>query len=304
MKNYKWENLNIRSLIMYGGWGTYPLKSGLSAKQMHLFCVMWFILMFSAGRMLPENLKEYVDRVYDLDGPGFCGEVFDLAALNRIREKTTFIIPEFSVIGRLFEPDFPDTKIVASVESAMMQHELLSWGVRSERLDTVSENDPRARNINRIIDDWVENISQEDRKIFVNELFDALEADGAKTMTDIMHKGLDGFEKILFRAAGSSRVTKKAAAALPEQALFGSTFREVQQTGLWKTLVKNGLDQASAMLITGFLFLYASENILNVVSMVFITGLALLQTWLTHKQLIETDLDNAWFGLTVTRRSL
>ena len=58
------------------------------------------------------------------------------------------------------------------------------------------------------------------------------------------------------------------------------------------------------MLITGFLFLYASENILNVVSMVFITGLALLQTWLTYKQLIETDLDNAWFGLTVTRRSL
>lgn len=43
------------------------------------------------------------------------------------------------------------------------------------------------------------------------------------------------------------------------------------------------------MLITGFLFLYASENILNVVSMVFITGLALLQTWLTYKQLKENN---------------
>ena len=55
-----------------------------------------------------------------------------------------------------------------------------SWEVRSEGLDTVSENDPRARNINRIIDDWVENISQEDRKTFVNGLYDALEADGAR----------------------------------------------------------------------------------------------------------------------------
>lgn len=244
-------------------------------------------LALYAASMLPDNLQEYVDRVYDLDGPGFCGEVFDLTLLNRIREKTTFIIPEFSVIGRLFEPDFPDTKIVASDESAMMQHELLSWGVKSEGLDTVPENDPRAKNINYIIDNWVENISREDRKTFVNELFDALEVDGAKTMTDIMRKGLDGFEKILFQAAGSSRVTKKAAAALPEQALFGNTFHEVKKTGFWQTLTKNGSAQAAAMIVTGFLFIYASESILNVVSMVFITGLALLQTRLTYKRLKE-----------------
>lgn len=244
-------------------------------------------LALYAASMLPGELQDHVERVYDLDGPGFCGEVFDLTVLDRIRDKTTFIIPEFSVIGRLFESDFPDTKITASSESAMMQHELLSWGVRSDGLDTVAENDPRAKNINKIIDDWVENIPQEDRKIFVNELFDALEADGAKTMTEIMSKGLDGFEKILFQAAGSSRVTKKAAAALPEQAFFGNTIREIKQTGLWKTLVKNGLAQAAAMIITGVFFICASENVLNVVSMVFITGLALLQTRLTIKRLKE-----------------
>ena len=197
-------------------------------------------LALYAASMLPESLQKYADRVYDLDGPGFCGEVFDLTALDSIREKTAFIIPEFSVIGKLFEPDLPDTRIVASDASAMMQHELLSWGVRSDGLDTVPENDPRAGNINRIIDEWLENISQDDRKTFVNELFDALEADGAKTMTELISKGLDGFEKILFRAAGTSRVTKKAAAALPEQALFGNSFREIKQTGFWKTLVKNG----------------------------------------------------------------
>ena len=79
------------------------------------------------------DLQEYVDCVYDLDGPGFCGEVFDLTALDRIREKTTFIILEFSVIGRLFEPDFPDTKIVVSDESAVMQHELLLLGSKIRR---------------------------------------------------------------------------------------------------------------------------------------------------------------------------
>lgn len=244
-------------------------------------------LALYAASLLPEKLRQRVDHVYDLDGPGFCGEVFDLTALDRIRTKTTFIVPEFSVIGRLFEPDFPDTRIVVSNESTMMQHELLSWGITGEGLDIVSENDPRSKNINRIIDEWVENISQEDRKTFVNELFDALKTDGAKTMTDIMKKGVDGFEKILFQAAGSSRVTKRAAASLPEQALFGNTFKEIKQTGFWQRVSKAGLAQSLAMIITGILFIYAPNNILNVVSMMFITGLALLQIWLTIKRLKE-----------------
>ena len=241
-----------------------------------------------AAAMLPKKTQKSVTHIYDLDGPGFCGEVFDKSLLNHISFKTTMIIPKFSVIGKLFELEFPDTKIVTSNETAVMQHELLSWGVTQNGLDTVSENDPHAENINRIIDDWIENISQQDRKIFVNELFDVLASDGAKTMTDIMKKGSDGFEKILFQAVRSSRSTKKAAAALPEQALFGGTFRNLKQTKIWKTFAKYGLAQSIGMAATGVLFIYANENILNVASMIFITTLTLIQIGLTFKRLRES----------------
>lgn len=244
-------------------------------------------LALYAAAKLSEGHQKDLTRVYDLDGPGFCGEVFDLNALNVIREKTTFIMPEFDVVGKLFEPDIPDKKIVASSETAVMQHELLSWGVKEEGLDVIPENDPRANTINRIIDDWVENISHDDRKIFVNDLFEALGADGAQTMTEIMESGLDGFEKILFKASGSSVVTKKAAAALPEQAIFGNILQNIRENGIWKFITTNKYVRAVLLIACGILFICASQNIISIAAMLFAAFLTAMQIGLTAKRLSE-----------------
>ena len=245
-------------------------------------------LAMYAAALLPEELLKNVAHIYDLDGPGFCDEIFDLSALDRIRAKTTCVIPEFSVIGKLFSPEFPDTRIVASDETSVMQHELLSWGVKGKELDTVPENDPRSKNINRIIDEWVENIPLDDRKTFVNELFDALASNKARTMTDIMKNGPDGFEEILLQVVGSSPVTKKTAAKLPEQALFGDIFKNLKITGFWNALSRFGIVQSVIMVIAGLMFIFASDNILNVASMMLITGLALTQLGLTFKRFRES----------------
>lgn len=168
-----------------------------------------------------------------------------------------------------------------------MQHELLSWGVNEKGLERIQDNDPRAKNINHIIDEWVENISQNDRQIFVNELFDALEKDGAKTMTDLMSNGLDGFEEILFRVAGTSDSTKKAVASLPEQAFFGNLLQEFRGKGFLKFIATNRLVQSLLLAAAGILFIFASETILDVVSMIFFTGLTVLQIVFSTRRLIE-----------------
>ena len=258
----------------------YPLRIGGHSKGGNL-------AMYAAA-LLPEELLKNVAHIYDLDGPGFCDEIFDLSALDRIRAKTTCVIPEFSVIGKLFSPEFPDTRIVASDETSVMQHELLSWGVKGKELDTVPENDPRSKNINRIIDEWVENIPLDDRKTFVNELFDALASNKARTMTDIMKNGPDGFEEILLQVVGSSPVTKKTAAKLPEQALFGEKKKNLKITGFWNALSRFGIVQSVIMVIAGLMFIFASDNILNVASMMLITGLALTQLGLTFKRFRES----------------
>ena len=251
-----------------------------------------------AASMLPDELQNRLNHVYDLDGPGFCKEVFDLKNLDRIREKTTFIIPEFSVIGKLFEPDFPDKKIVASSETAVMQHELLSWGTSEKGLQTVPENDPRAIEVNRIIDEWVEKIPQADRETFVNELFGALEEDGAKTISDLMKNDLDGFEKLIFRVGGTSETTKKAAAALPEQALFGDLLHEFREKGFWKFVSTNRLVQSLILIACGVLVVFASDGLLDVVTMILFAGLTVIQIAFTFRRLIE----NHWKVEAVSER--
>lgn len=248
-------------------------------------------LALYAASMLPGELQDRVTHVYDLDGPGFCKEVFDLKALDQIQDRTTFIIPEFSIIGKLFEPDIHDKKIAASNETAIMQHELLSWGTTGQGVETVPDNDPQAKEMNLIIAEWVESVPQDERRVFVNELFDALAEDGAKTMTDLMSDGLDGFEKILFRVTGTSEVTKKAAAALPEQALFGNLLREFREKGFFKFMATNKVVQALLLIVLGLLMVFIPENVFEWITLFIFAGLTAAQIVITVRRLIENNWD-------------
>ena len=255
-------------------------------------------LALYAASMLPDELVELVTHVYDLDGPGFCDEVFDMKTLDKIRDRTTFIIPEFSIIGKLFEPDIPDKKIAASSETAVMQHELLSWGTTSDGMDTVSESDKAAEEINHIIDSWVEGVPLSERQTFVDELFDALSEDGAETMSDLMRNGPDGFEQILFRVLGMSRSAKKTAAALPEQALLGDIPKKMREKGFMKRAAGNRTLQSIMIIAGGIITMAASDRVLDILTRLLFIGLTALQIYLT----INRAKENGWHFEKVSER--
>ncbi len=63
------------------------------------------------------------------DGPGICNSVTDVTGIRELKDKIARITPQFCVIGKLFEPVVPDTKIVKSSKKGIMQHALISWGI-------------------------------------------------------------------------------------------------------------------------------------------------------------------------------
>ena len=172
-----------------------------------------------AASMLPDELQNRLHHVFDLDGPGFCEEVFDIKALDRIQDKATFIIPEFSIIGKLFEPAVSDTRIVRSTVSGILQHSLASWGIDHGELAVCEANNAVSRWISGAVREWIGNISQENRVVFIRELFDALSSGGARTVADLDKTGYLGREQILRRLLESSDVTRKIIADLPVQAV-------------------------------------------------------------------------------------
>ncbi len=171
-----------------------------------------------AAALLSDEQWETVERIYLLDGPGLCPEVMSLNGMKRLDGKTTRIIPEFSVIGKLFEPDISDTRIVHSNAIGIQQHGLSTWGIDHGKLAYADDNDSLSKWINETLAIWIGEISQEERPVFVDELFDALSAGGATSFNEFGKDGTEGLEAVLKQFKKSSEMTKKTISELPKQA--------------------------------------------------------------------------------------
>ena len=177
-------------------------------------------LALYAARQLPPEVLSSVKRVFFLDGPGFCPEVLAPREADSAAPKITRMIPGFSVIGRLFEPKIIGrTFIIRSSASGLLQHDLSTWGVDHGKLATLFETDSLSNVIHEILSKWIKDMNQEDRKTFVNEIFSALGAGGAKTLDDLVSGENNGYEAIVRHLQNASENTKRIIKDLSRQAM-------------------------------------------------------------------------------------
>lgn len=188
---------------------------------------------------LQQPVLDRLERIFILDGPGLCGEVMDTSGVERIDSRCTRIIPYFSVIGKLFEPQITDSRIVRSNASGMAQHSLATWGIDHGALDQCAENDPRSRWINAAVGEWIDDIPQEERVVFVRELFDSLAANGARTLDELDEAGVGGFENILRSLYTSSEITRRTISNLPRQAVSQAVSAASQVVSAASRLLRN-----------------------------------------------------------------
>ena len=240
-----------------------------------------------------------VTRAYLLDGPGFCPEVMDLSLIDRIDPKSTRIIPEFDVIGKLFEPKITDTKIVYSYRDGIEQHSLASWLVDHGALALAPQNDPKAKWLNDTLDKWIGSISQENRPIFIGELFDALGAGGITSLDEL---SLDAFEAALSSLREKSEVTKQTLQDLPKsvtQNVLDKVMEKPEQNEIKEareaaekttviTWLKNSPFAHALVLIAGGIgLLLANKSIVEISSFAFLFSLTALWCGLTLRRLYK-----------------
>ncbi len=176
-------------------------------------------LALYAACLLDDEKWKAVERIYLLDGPGFCPEVLDQSLIERIDPKTIQIVPRFCVVDKLFAPKITDTRIIQSSAFTFMQHAMITWQIDHGKLALAEEHDPESLIVNRTMDEWIGDISQEERPVFINELFSALAAGGADTLEEIQAGGKAGLEAILKSLGDASETTKKTLSDLPKYAM-------------------------------------------------------------------------------------
>ncbi len=155
----------------------------------------------------PKKIQDKIQTVYSNDGPGFCEEVIPNEKIDGIREKIIRIVPEFSVVGALFETE-AKTVIVRSNLTGVGQHDAMSWQVDGDHFVTVSAHSNDCNFVNDILGRWIESGDLEHREAFTNDFFGALEDNGVNKITELSQNGADDFLVILLTVTGSGDKTK------------------------------------------------------------------------------------------------
>lgn len=154
------------------------------------------------------KLRKRIKRIYTFDSPGIAEEVGAQLPMKYLQNTLIRFVPEFSVIGRLFEPEHIHPTIVSSTAKNLSQHDAFSWQINGSSFDIRRHRNPQSQIYNQLINQWIGDATLDERESLTNDLFAALGAGGATKINQLNKNGFGGFGAILFSFADSSRRTR------------------------------------------------------------------------------------------------
>lgn len=143
--------------------------------------------------------KEYQDRItniYNFDGPGFDKAFFQKKSFKNIEDRLISVYPAYSIVGMIFHHQ-KNFEITKSAGVALNQHKAHLWEICGA--DFVHEMDftPQSRIFHESLNDWTEQVTPEQRAVLSNNLFEILDASGAKTVTELSHVRIKSLQKMI-----------------------------------------------------------------------------------------------------------
>ncbi len=130
-----------------------------------------------------KKIQDRIIEVTNYDGPGFDKKVAESEKYKRILDKIHTYIPQESVIGRVLEHE-EKYEIVESVEKGIYQHDIFSWQVLGKDLVQVKELTNKSNLLNQTIRTWLKETTPEQRKIFVDAVYQIIESTNASTFKE------------------------------------------------------------------------------------------------------------------------
>lgn len=156
--------------------------------------------MYASG-----ELQNAICAVYSHDGPGFNEKILLGEGFLRIQDRIHKTLPHSSVIGMLLQHQ-ERYRIVESSRMGIMQHDPFSWQIQNGKFVYVDELSQSATYVNQALNEWLASLSESQRKLFVDTLFQVLEASGATYFKDLTH---DWQSKALATLAAIKNVDKE-----------------------------------------------------------------------------------------------
>lgn len=199
----------------------------------------------------PDLLRERIVRVYSNDGPGMAPEVIGHDALSVLGDRLRRIVPTYSVVGMLFSRPDDQRIIVASTGLGIGQHDPVTWQVSHTGVDEAAFLLPECVAVNQAIADWAEGIPLDERERVTNEVFDALEAGGARRFDEIAESA-EGLQQVLCALGSTDERMRNLVFALVEAAVsnsVGAVRKSTQESlELWRKSAREAAGDAARRL--------------------------------------------------------
>lgn len=158
-------------------------------------------LSIYASAYCNKEIQDRIIKIYNVDGPGIPSKEEAQTVYAKLDKKLTTIIPQTSVVGRLFEQG--GKLIIAHSEAfGMPQHDCLTWQVEGAKLVLSEERSPESVGAEACIKEILSNMDAKQREDFVETIFQLLFSSGATTFTDLPKKWLAMVGKYFMLAKG------------------------------------------------------------------------------------------------------
>jgi hypothetical protein len=129
------------------------------------------------------SVQKRIVSVFNHDGPGFKDNIFSSAEFIRMKDRIFTTIPEEAVVGMLLQ-HHETYQVIKSSAHGIMQHDPFTWNIEQNDFSYSNKVKYSASLRSKIISEWLDSLSDEKRKMFVDELFRILES----TETESFHE--------------------------------------------------------------------------------------------------------------------
>ena len=142
-----------------------------------------------AAMMIPEEYQNRITDIYNFDGPGFYRDLNDDERFVRIRSRIHKYTSQNSIVGRLLI-ESADTVIVHTEESGWRAHDGFNWEVQRTSFARDDEYSLVSNALQSGFNGTVESIEFENRREFIDDLFDTLYENDVHFLSDLNRKKL------------------------------------------------------------------------------------------------------------------
>lgn len=151
-----------------------------------------------AAMNVHDQVKDRIAHVYAFDSPGFMHAVVSSYEYGTIAERVTKLVPEQSIIGMLMESNPNEHQVVVkSNAEGVMQHYCYSWLMDGDKFQTLPELSESSQTFHKSLNEWLNGMTQRQRKKGVEALFRVLSAGGHSSMTQLRNEGVRALPSLL-----------------------------------------------------------------------------------------------------------